>query len=310
VADSEDYRSGNPLPKALVDLGGGHSLLGVPLRKDGQFLGDIIVYRRDVRLFTEAQVAVLKGFAAQAVIAMENARLLNEIETLRAAAERARRNLSRYFSPNIVTLLAEQDEAMGAVRRQNIAVLFADIVGFTAMSERMEPEAVMALLRDFHLRMIAEIFAVGGTVEKYIGDAILAVFGVPDAQPDDAANALTCAVKMLESLKPWNAERAAIDGSPPLAIGIGLNYGAAVLGDVGSAQAASFTVIGDTVNTASRLQSLTRTLETPLVVGEPVLAAIRAGGSAEGAALAASLRDGGAQAIKGRTAAVRVWVGE
>jgi adenylate cyclase len=88
-----------------------------------------------------------------------------------------------------------------------------------------------------------------------------------------------------------------------------LNYGPAVLGDVGSAQAASFTVIGDTVNTASRLQSLTRTLETPLVVGEPVLAAIRAGGSAEGEALAAALRDGGAQAIKGRTAAVRVWVG-
>src|SRR2546427_818317 len=104
---------------------------------------------------------------------------LREIEHLRAAAERARNNLSRYFSPNVVEMLAAQDEPLGAVRRQTVAVLFADIVGFTSMAERMAPEAVVAMLRAYHERMTALIFACGGTIDKYIGDEIFAVFGVP-----------------------------------------------------------------------------------------------------------------------------------
>jgi adenylate cyclase len=191
---------------------------------------------------------------------------LREIERLHAAAERARGNLSRYFSPNIVEMLAAQDEPLGAVRRQTVAVLFVDIVGFTRMAEAMPPEAVVTLLRQFHERMTAQIFACGGTVEKYIGDAIMAVFGVPTLSDNDAANALICADMMLGALDRWNAERTRA-GETALAIGIGLNYGPAVLGDVGSEHSMSFTVIGDTVNTASRLQGLTRTLKTPLVVG-------------------------------------------
>ena len=112
---------------------------------------------------------------------------LRGIERLRAAAERARTNLSRYFSPNIVEMLAAQDEPLGAVRRQTVAVLFVDIVGFTRMAEAMPPEAVVTLVRQFHERMTAQIFACGGTVEKYIGDAIFAVFGVPTASDNDAA---------------------------------------------------------------------------------------------------------------------------
>jgi adenylate cyclase len=231
---------------------------------------------------------------------------LREIERLRAAAERARHNLSRYFSPNIVELLAAQDEPLGAVRRETIAVMFADIVGFTRMVEAMPPEAVMTLLRSFHERMTAQIFACGGTVEKYIGDAIFAVFGVPTATANDASNALICADLMLKALDAWNIERAS-DGEPPLAIGIGLNYGAAVLGDVGSAHSMAFTVIGDTVNTASRLQALTRTLETPLVVGEPLVDAVRAGSSETAAALAAQLQDHGEQSLRGRAGSVRIW---
>jgi adenylate cyclase len=231
---------------------------------------------------------------------------LREIERLHASAERARNNLSRYFSPNIVEMLAAQDEPLGAVRRQTVAVLFVDIVGFTRMAEAMSPEAVVTLLRQFHERMTAQIFACGGTVEKYIGDAILAVFGVPTPTGDDAANALICADMMLEALDRWDVEHIR-DGETPLAIGIGLNYGPAVLGDVGSEHSMSFTVIGDTVNTASRLQGLTRTFKTPLVVGGPLVDAIRAGSSEIAAALVSQLQDQGEQALRGRAGAVRVW---
>src|SRR5438309_5269657 len=132
---------------------------------------------------------------------------LREIERQRAAAERARSNLSRYFSPNLVEMLAARDEPLGAVRRQTVAVLFADIVGFTSMAERMAPEALVAMLREYHERMTAQIFSCGGTIDKYIGDEIFAVFGVPAASDADAANALRCADLMLSALDRWNEER-------------------------------------------------------------------------------------------------------
>ncbi len=231
---------------------------------------------------------------------------LREIERQRAAAERARNNLSRYFSPNLVEMLAARDEPLGATRRQTIAVLFADIVGFTSMAERMAPEAVMAMLRAYHERMTAQIFACGGTVEKYIGDAIFAVFGVPAASDEDAANALRCADMMMAALDCWNVEREA-RGEPRLAMGIGLNYGLAVLGDVGSEHSFSFTVIGDTVNTAARLQGLTRSLETPLVVGDPLVSAVKSAGADAACALASRLQDQGEQALRGRAEMIRVW---
>jgi adenylate cyclase len=231
---------------------------------------------------------------------------MRELERRRAASERARTNLARYFSPNLVSLLAERDEPLGAVRRQTVAVLFVDIVGFTRMAEHLAPEAVVAMLREFHARMTAQIFACGGTVEKYIGDAIFAVFGLPTASDDDAVNALKCARLMIEALAVWNGERERA-GEPGLAIGIGLNFGAAVIGDVGSEQSLSFTVIGDTVNTASRLQGLTREFGTPLVVGDPLVAAIAANPVNGAAALLAALQDKGEQALRGRREPVRVW---
>jgi adenylate cyclase len=231
---------------------------------------------------------------------------LREIERQRAVAERARSNLSRYFSPNLVEILAEQDEPLGAVRRQTVAVLFADIVGFTRMAERMVPEAVVGMLRGYHERMTAPIFTYDGTVDKYIGDAIFAVFGVPAASSADAANALKCADRMLSALECWNEERK-VQGEPRLAIGIGLNYGLAVLGDVGSGHSFSFTVIGDTVNIAARLQALTRSLETPLVVGDALVKAIKSAGADGALALASRLRDRGEQALRGRASMIRIW---
>jgi adenylate cyclase len=231
---------------------------------------------------------------------------VRELDRQRAAAERARANLARYFSPNLVDMLADRDEPLGPVRREMVAVLFADIVGFTRMAEHMPPEAVVTMLRQFHDRMTAEIFASGGTVEKYIGDAIFAVFGLPNAGPNDAANALRCADGMVSALESWNHERAQA-GEPAVAIGIGLNYGPAVVGDVGSERSLSFTVIGDTVNTASRLQGLTRTLNTPLVVGGALVEAVAGASSPETTALLERLQDQGEQALRGRSGAVRIW---
>ena len=238
--------------------------------------------------------------------AMANIAKLREMDRLRKAAERARNNLARYFSPNVVELLAAQDEPLGIVRRETVGVLFADIVGFTGMAETMTPEAVLALLREFHARMTAQIFACGGTVDKYIGDAIVAVFGVPTASSSDAANALACATRMIDALERWNEDRERA-AEPRLAMGIGVNYGPAVLGDVGSKYSMSFTVIGDTVNTAARLQTLTRTLGTPLVVGDPLIAAVKALSPEISSELMEQMVDHGEHDLRGRTGPVRIW---
>ena len=247
---------------------------------------------------SDLEITVRKGLA--------NVAKLREMDRQRAAAERARNNLSRYFSPNIVDLLASQDEPLGAGRRETVAVLFADMVGFTRMAELMAPEDVLALLREFHSRMTAEIFASGGTVDQYMGDGIIAVFGAPAASPDDAANALNCAEMMLDALERWNHEREE-EGDARLDIGIGINYGPVVLGDVGSEHAMSFTAIGDTVNTAARLQVMTRSLHTPLVVGDAVVRAIQASSPEIAAERLGRLEDLGEHSLRGRASPVRIW---
>jgi uncharacterized peroxidase-related enzyme len=231
---------------------------------------------------------------------------LREIDRRRAIAERAQNNLSRYFAPKLAALLAVRDEALGAVRRQNVAVMFADIVGFTAISETMPPESVVAMLRQYHARMTSKIVACEGTVEKYIGDEIFAVFGMPTPSDRDAENALRCAEQMLKALDQWNDERQKLQ-EPPLRIEIGLNYGSVVVGDVGSAHSMSFTVIGDTVNTASRLQALTRDLATPLVVGDPLVRAVGAETGADGVRQLSRLQDKGEHVLRGRSELVRIW---
>src|ERR1700759_2347614 len=135
--------------------------------------------------------------------ALANITKLREMDQQRMAAERARNNLSRYFSPNIVDILAAQAEPLGAGRRETVAVLFADIVGFTGMAEAMAPEEVLALLREFHTRMTAQIFASGGIVDQYMGDGIFAVFGVPVSSSNDPITARYCPERMGIALERW-----------------------------------------------------------------------------------------------------------
>lgn len=218
----------------------------------------------------------------------------------------ARANLSRYFSPRLVEELANKEQPLGPVRRQNVAVLFADIIGFTRISEIQPPEMVMALLRDFHGRMEAEVFSHNGVLEKFIGDAMLATFGVPNPTNRDAIDALDCARAMLDSLARWNAERGEV-GQEPVHIGIGLNFGPAVLGDIGSERSMAFAVIGDTTNTASRLESLTRDLGCDIVASEAFMDAARRQASGDDARLLAGFEAGEEHKLKGREKKVRVW---
>lgn len=222
----------------------------------------------------------------------------------RAEAERARGNLSRYFSPKVVDTLAERDEPLGRVRRQAVGVLFADLVGFTTMAEEMTPEEVMALLRDFHGRMEEEVFRHGGCLEKFIGDALLATFGVPDPGVRDATDTLACARGMLAALERWNRERAAA-GLPELRMGLGLHYGPVVAGDIGSRRSMAFATVGDTTNVTSRLQALTRELHASIVASGALVAAVER--EAVDRPLLEGLSTRGPQVLRGRDTPIELW---
>jgi adenylate cyclase len=231
---------------------------------------------------------------------------LREIARQRDEARRMRANLARYFSPNLVDILAQQDEPLGPVRRQNVAVLFADIVGFMSLAETMDPEGVMETLRQYHARMSKQVFAWGGTLEKFIGDAMLATFGVPEFSDRDAANALLCAEGMLAALDEWNEERRSA-GLREIAIGIGLNYGPAVLGDLGGEHGMAFVCVGDTVNTASRLQDLTRVIRAPLVAADALVRAAQAGSDPLRSAVLRRLLPVGERQLRGRSGPIAIW---
>jgi adenylate cyclase len=247
-------------------------------------------------------IVIMMVVSATLAAFVRRARWLVERE---AHTERARANLARYFSANLVDALAGNDQPLRATRGQDCAVLFADVVGFTTMAERHPPEAVIGFLRDFHARMERAVFAHGGTLDKYIGDGVMATFGTPERGATDAANALRCARAMQESLALWNAERARRD-EPPVAAGIGLHFGPVVLGDVGGPQRLEFAVIGDTVNVASRLERLSRTLDAAIVASDALVrAAEREPGTP--ATLLAGLRPAPEQRVRGRDAEVAVW---
>ena len=222
----------------------------------------------------------------------------------RAEAERARGNLARYFSPRVVDTLAERDEPLGRVRRQVVGVLFADLVGFTTLAETMAPEDLMAMLRDFHGRMEEEVFRHSGCLEKFIGDALLATFGVPDVGARDATDTLACARGMLAALAAWNGERMA-SARPALRMGLGLHYGPVVAGDIGSRRNMAFATVGDTTNIASRLQSLTRDLGVSLVASGALVAAVEREGA--DVRLLGGLTSRGAHSLRGRDTPIELW---
>jgi adenylate cyclase len=247
------------------------------------------------------QVLLLLVFAGGLAVVVERSRRLVRRQV---AAERARVNLQRYFSPNRVEELAASDTPLHETREQSVAVLFVDLVGFTAWGERATPDEVIALLREFHARMVAAVFAHGGTVDKYLGDGLMVTFGTPHPGERDARRALGCARAMLAAMTAWNAERAA-RGEVEMRIGVGVHHGPVVLGDIGDQRHLEFAVVGDTVNVASRLQELTRVHASPLLVSDALVEAVRAEGGEEGELAGLTALRG--QAIRGHDSAVSVW---
>jgi PAS domain S-box-containing protein len=227
--------------------------------------------------------------------------------TARMEADRARTNLSRYFSPQLAKLLAERDEPVGPGRRQDVAVLFVDIIGFTRIAETMPPDQLVALLRSFYIRMERLVFDHDGAIQGFMGDGIMATFGVPETSERDPVNALACARTMLDEIVRWNTTCPASE-SFEVSVGIGIHFGPAVFGDIGSTRNMTFTVIGDTVNVAHRLEQLTRKVACALVVSDDLVRAIRERAAGQEAApLLAGMKDRGEHRIRGRVRRVRIW---
>ena len=236
----------------------------------------------------------LPSFAILAnALALGGRRALRE-QRLRRVAERQRRNLARYFSPRILDRLLEADDPLALDRTQDAAVMFIDIVGFTALSERLSPGEAIALLRDFHDRVERHVFAYAGSLDKYLGDGALACFGIPEPSPEDAP-VMSCT--KTDSLLTMEQVR----------IAIGIHYGRVLMGNVGGRRRFEFTVTGDTVNVASRLETLNRQFDSRVVASQEALEAAGAAKDAEIDAFLGAFQDRAAQGLRGRAQDVRIW---
>jgi len=244
----EDPRFDGSQSVILSDV---RSLICGPLYAGEELIGLLYVDNPVTRQFSEADLELFSAIANYAAVAIQQGRLA---ERLRDESER-RERLQRYHSPAVVErIMAKQgtngDDVLGAQDR-DISVLFADVVGFTALSETLAPSEVATILNRFFSEMTEAIFAEEGTVDKFIGDAILAVFGAPVEQSDHAQRAVRAAQAMRRAVARLNAS-----GGRILRVRYAINSGVAIAGDVGSARRREYTVLGDVVNTASRLEAL------------------------------------------------------
>jgi adenylate cyclase len=231
---------------------GVRSTICAPLFTESGVHGALYADRLDpFSAFKPDDLELISAVAAQTAIAVENVRAHERL----AKEEVARANYSRFLPEYVVKQMLENPESfkLGGVL-QTITVLFADIRGFTRISEHAPPEKIVQLLNRYFSAMTDIIFAHGGTLDKYLGDGLMALFGAPTVTPKDAANAIAAAVAMQRRMLSINDELRE-EGFPEIGIGIGLHTGEVTVGYIGSERRSEYTAIGDAVNTSSRLES-------------------------------------------------------
>lgn len=226
------------------------SAMCVPLLgSENTALGVIYVDNFSLTRFGETDLDFLIAFSGIAAVALENGQFA---ERIRIEAL-ARSNFERFFTPHLAARIASSPDAikLGGDKRR-VAVMFTDIRGFTALSETMNPDAMARLLTEYFTEMVECVFRHGGTLDKFIGDSVMAQWGAPIGEPDDCDRAMQAALDMMVELDRLNARWHGA-GRPTLQIGIGLNVGDVFAGNIGSDRRLEYTVIGDSVNVSSRL---------------------------------------------------------
>jgi len=216
-----------------------------------------------------------------------------------AERDRIRATFGRYVSPAVAQAILEHEGGAELGGRQvDVAVLFSDLRNFTPLSERLAPRELVAFLNEYFAEMVEELHAAGGVVDKFIGDAVMAVFGL-EGREDPCGRALDAALGMQVRVEELNT-RLEVRGLPPVACGVGIHFGPVIAGNIGSPERLEYTVIGDSVNVAARLESKTKELG----VGVAVSAEVR---KRLDGARREKLRELGAQELKGKSAAVEVY---
>jgi adenylate cyclase len=235
-----------------IIMQGIRSSMAVPLIYAEELLGVIVLDSQvAANAFTEKDLQLTQVLANQAAVAIQNSLYARKIEKEALTRER----FQRLLSPAIAELVVSGEVAVekGGQARE-ATVFFSDIRGFTAMSETRPPQQIVDMLNEYFEQMVEIIFKHEGTLDKFVGDEIMALFGAPVSHADDAYRAVKVAIEQLQALEEWNRARMA-EGEPPIEVGIGINTGSVVAGYLGSSKALEYTVIGDVVNTASRLCS-------------------------------------------------------
>jgi adenylate cyclase len=236
-----------------IAIHGIRSAMCVPLWNRNRVIGAVQVDSPiHIGRFTEEDLDLITALANFAAVAVERAQLAEKIEQER----KIRSKMERYHSPAVIDEIvkgaakADEDD----VRTADVSILFADISGFTTVSETKKPEEVASFLSNFFSAAVDAIFAYGGTLDKFIGDAVMAFFGAPITQDDHADRAILAGLMLMERVELWNTERER-EGLPVVRVRIGINSGPAVVGNVGTEKRVDYTVLGSSVNIASRLES-------------------------------------------------------